>query len=113
MEKRVVALLTILIRFSGGSSADTFQRRRVVLSRAIDSALGPIWHFLLQLRRAYRRYRVRPGPTRAWWDNFLSGAVLKNNRKRIFGCAKQIFTSGMENCVFLLKKKQAPVIRSS
>ena len=84
MEKRVVALLTMLISLLAVYQRNclviilnitTFQRWSVVLSRAMDSALGPIWRFFSQLRRAYSRHFVRPRPMRAWWNNILSGAA--------------------------------------
>ena len=53
--------------------------------------LGPIRRFFLQWCRAYRRYWVRPGPMRAWWDNFSTGAFVDEEWKENFRMCKANF----------------------
>ena len=57
----------------------------------MDSALGPIRRSFVQQARAYRRYWVKPGRSRAWWDNFLSDAVLEEEWKDNFRVCKTNF----------------------
>ena len=100
MERRVAALLTILISLLAVYQLNcllmllnitTFQRRRAILSRVMDSSVGAIRRSFVKRRRAYRRYWVRRGRTRAWWDNFLSGAVVDEEWKENFRMCKANF----------------------
>ena len=71
----------------------------------MDSALGPMRRSFVQWRQAYRRYWVRPGRTRAWWDNFLSSAVVDEKWKENFRMCKVNFYKLCEElCPFIEKQ---------
>ena len=121
MDKCVSTLLTILVSLLAVYQLNcllivlnitTFQRPRVILLRAMDSALGQKGRSFVQRHWAHRRYWVRPRHTRAWWNNFLSGDVVDEEWKENFRmCKVNFYKLCGELHPFI--EKQTTVIHSS
>ena len=66
-----------------------YWKRKQVLSQLIDG--GPVRRRkMARKQRRTRRFRVRPGSTTAWWDNFVGGVVIvwRKNGRKILECLK-------------------------
>ena len=63
-------------------------------------------------KRKQREYWVAPGRTSAWWDNFLSGAVVEAEWKNNFRMTRRSFSKLCEHLGPIIEKQSTPM-RSS